>query len=82
LLLGWHTRAMGGIDRAAARTTLALPEDFAVHVVVALGRQGALDDLPPEFHAQENPSSRRPLGDTVFAGRFGVPAFVPEKDAR
>ena len=80
LLMGWHTHAMGGFDRAAARQLLEVPDDFAVEAIVALGRKGGLETLPAEFHASETPNARRPLGETVFAGRFGAPAFIQEKD--
>lgn len=78
LLLGWHTHGIGGYDRALARETLKVPEDFALEALIALGRQGALDTLDEDFHAQESPNTRRPLSESVFAGEFGVPAFQQE----
>ncbi|MBC2664183.1 nitroreductase family protein [Novosphingobium flavum] len=80
LRLGWHSHGIGGFDRAATRDLLAVPDEFAVEAVVALGRKGGLDQLDPEFHAAEAPNSRRPLAETVFVGRFGEPAFDAEKD--
>nr|WP_294814196.1 nitroreductase family protein [uncultured Sphingomonas sp.] len=81
LLLGWHTHGIGGFDRDAARALLAVPDDFAIEAIVALGRQGALDTLHADFHSGESPSTRRPIAETVFAGRLGQPAFEIEKDA-
>lgn len=81
LLLGWHTHGIGGFDRDAARELLAVPDDFAIEAIVALGRQGALDTLHADFHAGESPSTRRPIAETVFAGRLGQPAFESERDA-
>ncbi|HEX7856927.1 MAG TPA: nitroreductase family protein [Sphingobium sp.] len=81
LLLGWHTHGIGGFDRAAARKMLAIPDDFAIEAMVALGRQGDLDTLDPEFHEGETPNGRRPLSDTVFAGVLGTLAFAEERDA-
>ncbi|AQR73358.1 nitroreductase family protein [Sphingomonas sp. LM7] len=81
LLLGWHTHGIGGFDRDAARTLLAVPEDFAIETIVALGRQGGLDTLPADFHAGESPSKRRPIAESVFAGRLGEPVFASERDA-
>jgi nitroreductase len=78
LALGWHTHAIGGFDRAAARAQLGVPDDFAVEALVALGRRGPLDSLDPQFHDLERPNGRRPITDTVFAGRFGQPAFLRE----
>lgn len=81
LLLGWHTHGIGGFDREAARERLAVPDGFAVEAMVALGRLGGLDTLHPDFHATESPSDRRPIDETVFAGRFGQPAFANERNA-
>ncbi len=78
LLLGWHTHGIGGFDRALARETLNIPDNFALEAVVALGRLGSLETLDPAFHASESPSTRRPLADFVFAGAFGSPAFEKE----
>lgn len=81
LLLGWHTHGIGGFDHEAARERLAISEDFSVEAMVALGRAGGLDTLHPDFHAGESPSGRRPLDQTVFAGRLGQPAFQKERNA-
>ncbi|OJU22351.1 MULTISPECIES: nitroreductase family protein [unclassified Sphingomonas] len=81
LLLGWHTHGIGGFDREAARTRLAVPDDFAIEAMVAIGRLAGLDTLDPEFHAAEAPNGRRPLDETVFAGRLGAPAFAKERNA-
>jgi nitroreductase len=81
LLLGWHTHGIGGFDRDAARVLLTVPDDFAIETIVALGRQGALDTLHADFHSGESPSTRRPIAETVFAGRLGQPAFESERDA-
>lgn len=81
LLLGWHTHGIGGFDRDAARALLAIPDDFAIETMVAIGRIGGLDTLHADFHGRETPSDRRPLDETVFAGRLGQPAFIGERDA-
>ena len=81
LLLGWHTHGIGGFDRKAARERLVIPEGFAVEAMVALGRVGGLDTLHPDFHAAESPNGRRPLDETVFAGRLGQSAFETERNA-
>jgi nitroreductase len=80
-LLGWHAHGIGGFDRDAARALLAVPDDFALEAMVAVGRQGPLEELHEDFHAQERPSSRRPLSELVFQTRFGIPAFVTERNA-
>jgi len=81
LLLGWHTHGIGGFDREAARVRLEVPEDYTIETMVALGRQGTLETLHADFHANESPNGRRPIEETVFAGRLGLPAFAREQDA-
>jgi nitroreductase len=81
LLLGWHTHGIGGFDYIAARERLEVPEDFAIETMVALGRVGGLDTLHADFHAGERPSGRRPLAETVFAGKLGLAAFEDERNA-
>ncbi len=81
LLLGWHTHGIGGFDRDAARAQLAIPDDFAIEAIIALGRKGDLSNLDAEFHAAEQPNGRRPLDETVFAGALDVPAFAGRRDA-
>lgn len=81
LLLGWHTHGIGGFDREGARFALAIPDDYAVEAIVAIGRQGTLDTLHADFHASEQPSTRRPLADFVFEGRFGGQIPQPERNA-
>ncbi|MBU3077685.1 nitroreductase family protein [Sphingomonas quercus] len=81
LLLGWHSHGIGGFDRDAARSRLAIPEDYAIETIVALGRLGGLDTLHADFHQTESPNGRRSLDETVFAGRIGEPAFTDERNA-
>lgn len=81
LLLGWRTRGIGGFDRDAARQLLAVPDTFTIEAMVALGRQGEREGLHPDFHASESPSTRRPIGESVFAGQLGNPAFDEERTA-
>lgn len=81
LLLGWHTHGIGGFDREGARFSLAIPDGYAVETIVAIGRQGTLETLHADFHPQEAPSGRRALDQFVFEGRFGAPAFHPERSA-
>jgi nitroreductase len=69
-LLGWHTHAIGGFDFNLARTSLGIPDRFAIETLVAIGRQGAPDTLPPKLAAREKPSARRPILESIMEGRF------------
>jgi nitroreductase len=65
-LLGLSTRAVGGFDQAAARSVLQVPDEIALHAVIALGYRGGLDTLDDEFHEQEKPNGRRPLSESIL----------------
>jgi nitroreductase len=67
---GWVAHGMQGFDAARARTELRVPEEFAVEIMVALGRPGRPEDLPDKQRAGERPNGRKPLAETVFAGGF------------
>jgi nitroreductase len=69
-LSGWSTRAMGGIDREAARTALRVPDHFAVNVGIAIGRRADIDSLPEDVRAREVPTTRLPLRDIIAEGAF------------
>ncbi|MDC8785386.1 nitroreductase family protein [Roseateles koreensis] len=67
---GWVTHAMGGFDAEALRQALAIPEGFATHCVVAIGKRGDKAMLPEPLQARETPSPRKPLSEIVAEGRF------------
>jgi hypothetical protein len=69
-LSGLVVHGMRGFDAARARSSLRIPDEFAVEAMAAVGRPGRLQDLPETFHAQESPNGRRPLGETVIQGAF------------
>jgi nitroreductase len=62
---------MEGFDYARAKTELAIPDDFEVHAMIAVGRRAPAEDLPENYRAREQPNSRRPLREIVFEGAFG-----------
>lgn len=71
-LLGWHSHAMAGIDKALARTTLGVPDDHAVHIAIAIGRRSEDKSFLSEgLQSREGPSPRLPLSAIASEGRFG-----------
>lgn len=68
--LGFHAHAIAGFDQDRARTELQVPERFRLEAAVAIGRAGDKTLLPDALQARETPSSRRPLAETVYRGRF------------
>ena len=74
---GVAVHAMGGFDADAVRALYALPEGTDPVVVVALGRLGAVEELPEDLRARESaPRSRRPLAELLLA-----PAAAGEQPA-
>ncbi len=72
---GLHTHSMAGFDANRARAEFAVPEDFEMGAVIALGYFGdhaALDGALLERETMER--RRKPLADLVFAGSFGESA--------
>lgn len=69
-LLGWHSHAMGGFYPDKARIALRIPEEFAIEVIIAIGKIGDKETLPPGLRAREVPTPRRALGELVTEGAF------------
>lgn len=69
-LLGWHTHCMQGFDAARASVDLRIPNNFRVNAAVAIGKRGPPENLTEVLRAREHPSDRRPISETVFAGRY------------
>ncbi|KAA2262459.1 nitroreductase [Solihabitans fulvus] len=74
--LGLVTHQMGGFDREAVHAAFDLPPDVRPVVVVAIGTVGDVEDLPEDLRGREVAGRlRRPLGELVFTGEWGTPAF-------
>jgi nitroreductase len=69
-LSGLSAHAMAGFDKEKTRTSLAIPEDYAIEVAVAIGHPGDVTQLPDYLQAREVPSPRLPLSDLAFEGKF------------
>jgi hypothetical protein len=61
---------MAGFDYTRAKSELAIPDDFAVEAMAAIGKPGRIEDLPADFRPRESPSTRRPISELVFEGGF------------
>lgn len=64
---------MSGFDYQKARTELAIPDDFEVVAMFAVGRHGPTATLPKELQDRETPSDRKPLDAIVCEGKFRFP---------
>lgn len=72
---GLRVHQAAGIEREVIRATYGVPEEFDIVIGIGLGYQGDPDSLPEDLPGRERePRSRKPLGDIVFAGKFGTAA--------
>jgi nitroreductase len=62
-LSGWHTHGMAGFDQELTRKELKIPEGYALHAAVAIGKLGDKASLAEALQAREVPSPRRPLSE-------------------
>ena len=69
-LHGLVIHGMQGFDYDKARTELAVPEEYTVEAMAAIGKRGKKEDLPAELQEREQPSDRKPVNDLIFEGRF------------
>ncbi|MFN2475254.1 MAG: nitroreductase family protein [Chthoniobacterales bacterium] len=68
--MGLVVHGMSGFDYEAARTSLAVPDRFAVAAMFAVGHPGDAAELPEGFRAIEKPSGRRPVKESIREGAF------------
>lgn len=68
--MGYYTHGMVGIDFDTARAELKLPERFRLEAAVAIGRMGAVENLPEGLREREIVSDRKPLAEIAVAGDF------------
>ena len=69
---GLVVHAMQGFDYDRARTTLAVPDEYEVLAMIAVGKRAPAETLPPKPREMEKPNQRRPLREIVQEGPFRV----------
>jgi nitroreductase len=71
---GLHTHSMAGFDAEQARASFAIPSDYDIGAVTALGYFGDPESLPDQMQKTEvAPRQRKPLEEFVFSD-WGKPA--------
>lgn len=68
--MGLVVHGMQGFDFEKARKDLAVPDDYAVCAMFAVGRPGDPAELDPETRAREKPSPRKPVREMICEGKF------------
>lgn len=67
---GLVTHGMQGFDYERARTELGIPAAYDILAMVAIGKPGKKEILPPELQEREAPSDRKPLNEIIMEGSF------------
>ena len=66
--LGLHAHHMAGFDAGRARASFAIPEEYEIAAVTAIGYLGDPDALPEGLRKREEaPRTRKPLEEFVFS---------------
>jgi nitroreductase len=68
--MGLVVHGMMGFDSEAARSVLAVPDDYAVEAMIAIGHPGDPATLPEALRKIEVPSQRKPVAELVREGKF------------
>lgn len=68
--MGLVVHGMQGFDFDRARTSLGVPDDYAVAAMFAVGRPGDPTDLPEELRQREKPSGRKAVSEIICEGSF------------
>ncbi len=61
---------MEGFNYEAAKKELAIPDDYSVQAMIALGKPGSIDALPEKLREFEKPNDRKKITTFVFEGSF------------
>jgi nitroreductase len=65
---GLHTHSMAGFDNEQMRASFAIPSDYELGAVTAIGYFGDPESLPEHLRKQEvSPRQRKPLEEFVFS---------------
>ena len=67
---GLVAHGMQGFNYDKARIDLIIPEDFEVMAMIAIGKKGSRESLPPELQEKEKLTDRKPLKDIIMEGLY------------
>jgi nitroreductase len=66
--IGLHTHSMAGFDQQQVRASFAIPSDYDIGAVTAIGYFGDPAGLPDHLQKMEvSPRQRKPLEEFVFS---------------
>ena len=67
---GLVAHGMQGFNYDKARIDLIIPDDFEVMTMIAIGKKGSRESLPPELQEKEKLTDRKPLKDIIMEGLY------------
>jgi nitroreductase len=67
---GLVAHGMAGFDYEKARKDLDIPDNFDVMAMIAIGKRGTKESLPPLLQEKEHPNDRKPLAEIIMEGQF------------
>lgn len=67
---GLVVHGMQGFDYEKARQDLEIPDEFDVMAMIAIGKKGPKENLPPNLQEKETPNDRKPLNEIIMEGNF------------
>lgn len=67
---GIVAHGMQGFDYEKSREDLGIPANFEVMSMIAIGKKGPKENLPPELQEKEKPNDRKPLKDIIMEGAY------------
>jgi nitroreductase len=67
---GIVAHGMQGFDYQKAKDILNIPDSFDVLAMIAIGKRGLIDKLPPKLQEVEHPNQRKPLKEIIMEGSF------------
>lgn len=67
---GIVAHGMQGFDYEKAREDLNIPDSFDILAMIAIGKRGPRDKLPPKLQQAEYPNDRKPLKELIMEGGF------------
>jgi len=68
--MGLVAHGMAGFDYEKAKIELNIPDDYKVEMMFAIGKPGKKEDMPEDLQKMESPSSRKPVSEFIFEGKF------------
>ena len=67
---GIVAHGMQGFDYEKAGVNLGVPHDFEVMAMIAIGKKGPIEILPPELQEKEKLTDRKPLKEIIMEGFY------------